>query len=182
MRNTTVGIFAALFIMALAFVMPVSAETLAIQSQLSPQFTMTVGVTDVQFPLTLIGENAITTTNMVTVTSNSAWTFKAKDSMLYSKLAGSGGKMGLLKGDGSAYFTPAVVLTNPLQMSLNSVYTPLAEADSTIHTGVAGVAFNNQPIKFKQVTTIADPATKAGNLATDSRYNINLIVTGAAVP
>lgn len=159
---------ALILLIAAVCIIPVSAETVIIRADVSPSFSMTVAPGELVFPLTTVGTNDKTDGNLISVASNSGFSIKMRD----GDPVGNGH---LRDFDGNSQLG-TLVLTNPLQVSLNGGYTSLTAVDQTIHSASTGGSFSS-PIKLRQVTTAADPPLGGGHY-----YQMGLIVTGAANP
>ena len=160
---------AALMTIGLLAIAPVSAQQLVITSDITPSLTFTIDETAITFPLTVVGVNSMTATNLVSATSNGNYQIKARD------LDSAPGTAGHMRA-----FTPpdvlGVALTNPLQMSADgTTFVSLSGADQTLYSGTPG-AFSHA-IGLKQTTTISDAVLPSG-----THYTLAAVVTASATP
>lgn len=166
LKKTLIAL-AALLTIGLVCIVPVSAEQVVVNANIAPSFSMSMNTDTVTFPLSIVGTNDLTTSNVVAANSNVPFTIKAKDGF------GDGRFKGLLTpGD----IPDGKSIAAPLQVALNGgSYVSLSGADQNILSSPAG-AFS-QPLKLRQVTTYADEVLPAGHV-----YRVAVIVTGAANP
>jgi hypothetical protein len=167
-------------ILALAMIfmaMPVSADagTVAIKASITPVFSMTMDTTLINFPMTIVGDNLLTSADMININSNAPFAVTARDAVSTPNIAagapaGSSGHLLIFNGVDHYYG----MLANPLQVSLNGAYTSLSGTDQTIHSSSTGAAFS-APIKLKQTTTYADSVVNLPNY-----YTMSVTFTGAA--
>jgi hypothetical protein len=152
---------------------PVTAADVGINSRITPVFEFTVNATTINFPLTTVGQNDLTSPNLVTVNTNSPYEIKVKGfSSVFPGLPAN--KEGFLKALISGTGYSGVSLTNALQVSVNSNYVSLSGTDQVAHTSATGGAYSS-PIKLRQVTTFADPVLASGDM-----YIATVVITGAA--
>ena len=172
--NTKLYLVGALCIAALLCMVPVSAfnQQVVVKSDISPSFSMSIAAGDVIFPL-IVGTNEKLDGPSVTVTSNTPYTIVAKDQMINSKPAGTGGKMADINTGTGEW---GAALTNALEMKVNGgSYATLSASDVTIRTGGAE-AFTG-PLGFRQQVAITDAV-----LPVNHKYQVELMVTGNANP
>lgn len=163
----TLGMMAVLLLAVIA--VPASGQQIVINSDIAPSLTFTIDEAAVNFPLNVVGQNDMTTENILSVTSNGAYLIKVHD---LNTLPATAGRMRSITPPSTL---TGVSLTNAFQMSVNGEYVSLSGTDAILKTGTPGVF--SAPVKIRQTTTIDDPVLPAGQ-----HYVIAAIITASATP
>jgi len=178
-NNRTISLIAVLAMVAMSalIAVPVSADQVLVKTPnggVTPSFSFAVnGSPTVTFPLTVVGQNDLTTTNFVNVQSNAPYSVSASDGPLAGGAPpASAGHM--KSSDGSNPYT-GYYLTNPLQVATNGdPYVSLSGTNQALHTKtLTGESFSHE-LKLRQVTTYND-----GVLPGNSFYGMYVVVTAA---
>jgi hypothetical protein len=175
-------LFGALLIVSALLIVPAMATSQEVRvftpgTGIAPSFSITIAAGEISMPLLVIGDNQVVGP-AISTTSNVPWTLSVRDSMkpvTIPKIVGSGGKMESALG-GTGYTAASVVLTNAMQAKTNGgSFLSLTASDQIIHSGTPGTF--SSPVTLNQNVVPADPV-----LGSTSYYEINLMITGAAVP
>lgn len=169
MRKTFSIVAALVFIIAACLIGPVAADTVVVNSVVSPSFSMTVTPGTQSFPLIIVGENTKLDGNAISVTSNGGFSISVAD-------ANTGAGVGHMRAFDGSSTIGAPYLTNPFQVAVNGNYIALTGTNQQAYTQAGGGVYNTN-LKFKQVTTFADAPLPAGWM-----YQIGVVITGAANP
>ena len=165
-------------VMVALFAVPAMAADFLIQSDgtggIQPTFSMVVapgnaiiGPGSGQAMVVGVNENLVGP--LVSVVTNGAYHIAAKDNMLGSKTAGTGGKMVSFV---TAYTGTA--LTTPIQLGLNGgTYMSMSATDATLKSSAVGEDTSGN-LKIKQLVVVTDPILGAGF------YQIPITITGGS--
>lgn len=171
------GLILGALLIAAVLVLPVSADNMYVRADnIAPTFSFAITNTSTVYNMgTLaVGANVKTTPWVVSVSSNTGFRIRAKDTLADGKGAATAGK--LTEMVSAVYNTNC--LGTAMKMGTNGFPTvTLSAADVTIRESTVGATETN-PLTIEQTVLISDKVITGG---VGDVYNMQVAVTGAAI-